>query len=183
MSDPGRRVLFVGELVSIAIGIQPNSRKPLRRGTSATSWYERGVAVEAADPAAAKAAYLRALAALPAFADAHNNLGRIYHDAAPAPGVLALAESHYRLAICADATVALYWFNLGVALEDQGRHAEALAAYDTAVGLDAGFADAHFNLARLHEALGRARGDELELQRAVRHLLRYRNLTRGAAIR
>lgn len=166
MSDPGRTVLFVGELVSIAIG----TPKGLRRGTSASSWYERGVAIEATDPAGAMAAYHRALAGLPAFADAHNNLGRLHHDA----GVLELAESHYRLAICADATVALYWFNLGVALEDQGRHAEALTAYDTAVGLDAGFADAHFNLARLHETLGRACGDTMQLQRAVRHLLRYR---------
>lgn len=175
MSDPGRRVLFVGELVSIAIG----TRRGLRRGTSATSWYERGVAAEATDPAAAIAAYVRALAGLPAFADAHNNLGRLHHDA----GVLALAESHYRLALCCDSSVALYWFNLGVVLEDQGRLGEALAAYDAAVARDAGFADAHFNLARLHEDLGRRRRDELQLQRAVRHLLQYRNLTRGAAQR
>ena len=71
------------------------------------------------------AAYLRALAGSPHLADAHNNLGRLHHDR----GALADAEGCYRLAICVDATVPLYWFNLGVALEDQGRCAEAITAY------------------------------------------------------
>jgi tetratricopeptide (TPR) repeat protein len=120
-------------------------------------------------------AYGRALAGLPAFADGNNNLGRLLHDA----GDLGQAESCYRLAICADGAVALYWFNLGVVLEDQRRDAEAIGAYEAALALDVACADAHFNLARLHEVIGRRVGDELQIQRAVRHLLRYRSLTRA----
>ena len=93
------------------------------------------------------------------------------------------AEALYRLAICAANDIALYWFNLGVALEDLGRSAEAIAAYDRALALDAQFADAHFNLARQLELAGR-RGpmlDELVMRRAVRHLKRYRDLVRSGA--
>jgi superkiller protein 3 len=123
------------------------------------------------------AAYERALAGCPGLADAHNNLGRLLHDA----GSPAAAETSYRLAICADARVALYWFNLGVAVEDQGRRAEAIAAYERAIELDASIADAHYNLARLLELTARRIGDDELLQRAVRHLLRYRALTRRNA--
>ena len=122
------------------------------------------------------AAYRRAIAGLPELADAHNNLGRLHHDRRE----LADAESCYRLAICAGAGVALYWFNLGVALEDQGRNAEAIAAYEQAIEIAGGgpsSADAHFNLARLLELGGRRAGDEVLLRRAVRHLVRYRDLT------
>lgn len=168
----------MGDLLVIpVIPLRPRApRFGLRRATSATVHYERGVALEASDPAGAMAAYGRALAALPAFADAHNNLGRLHHDG----GELGDAESCYRLAICADRTVSLYWFNLGVVLEDQRRHAEAIAAYEAAVALDPRCADAHFNLARLHEVIGRRAGDEVQIQRAVRHLLRYRSLMRAS---
>lgn len=160
--------------------LRPGSRCGLRRGTRATSWYEQGCRLEASEPARAIAAYERAVAGCPGFADAHNNLGRLLHDA-DAPGSLGAAESSYRLAICADPGVALYWFNLGVVVEDQGRRAEAVAAYERAIELaerSDGAADAHYNLARLLELTGRRTGDELMLRRAVRHLLRYRELTR-----
>jgi tetratricopeptide (TPR) repeat protein len=75
----------------------------------------------------------------------------------------------------------LYWFNLGVAVEDQGRHAEAIAAYERAIEIDTDVADAHFNLARLLELSARRAGDDVMLQRAVRHLLRYRALARRNA--
>jgi len=163
-------------------------RRGLRRGTSATSWYDLGCRLEASDSQAAIAAYERALAGCPSLADAHNNLGRLHHDA----GALALAESCYRLAICADAAIALYWFNLGVVVEDLGRGAEAMAAYTRAIELDDSAADAHYNLARLLEVRGRRLRDDAAtrpaawdlLQQAVRHLLRYRALTgRHAASR
>ncbi len=162
------------------LGPRPGSRCGLRRGTSATSWYELGCRLEASEPARAIAAYERAAAGCPDFADAHNNLGRLLHDAG-GPGAPGAAESSYRLAICADPGVALYWFNLGVAVEDQGRRAEAIAAYERAIELDEGTADAHYNLARLLELTARRTGDDLMLQRAVRHLLRYRELTRRNA--
>ncbi|HEX2688329.1 MAG TPA: tetratricopeptide repeat protein [Kofleriaceae bacterium] len=141
---------------------------------SATSWYDTGCRLEATDPARAIAAYERALTSCPDLADAHNNLGRLLHDARSP----AVAEGHYRLAICADPGVALYWFNLGVSVEDQGRCAEAIAAYARAIEIDEHVADAHFNLARLLELTARRAGDEMMLRRAVRHLLRYRALTK-----
>lgn len=157
--------------------LRPGARCGLRRGTSATTWYELGCRLEASEPARALAAYERAAAGCPGFADAHNNLGRLLHDR----GSLADAESSYRLAICADPGVALYWFNLGVVVEDLGRRAEAIAAYERALELDDRHADSHYNLARLLELAGRRAGDELMLRRAVRHLLRYRELSRRNA--
>jgi tetratricopeptide (TPR) repeat protein len=141
---------------------------------SAASWYDRGRDLESIDPARAIAAYERALVSCPDLADGHNNLGRLIHGA----GAPATAEGHYRLAICAEPNIALYWFNLGVAVEDQGRYAEAVAAYERAIQLDAQAADAHFNLARLLELTARRAGDDMMLRRAVRHLLRYRALTK-----
>ena len=165
--------MHVGELVSI---FTAKPRFGMRRATSAVDHYERGLALETTDPDAAMTAYARAIAGRPDLADAYNNLGRLHHDR----GELGAAESLYRIAICAAERVARYWFNLGVALEDQSRHAEAIAAYERALELDGSLADAHFNLARqLERAAG---GSELQLRRAVRHLARYRDLARHQPI-
>ena len=191
MSDASDTVIYVGDLLTFPLGPEPGgpgiiklrpglsagARLGLRRGTSATSWYDTGCRIEASDPAGALAAYERALAGCPSLADAHNNLGRLHHDA----GATATAEACYRLAICADPSIALYWFNLGVAVEDQGRRAEAVSAYERAIGLDDGLADAHYNLARLLELTGRRVADHAMLCRAVRHLLRYRQLAKRSA--
>jgi tetratricopeptide (TPR) repeat protein len=66
-------------------------------------------------------------------------------------------------------TNATLLFNLGVLLEDLERHTEAAAAYRQALDIDPRFADAHFNLARLHESAG-------EHQASLRHLVAYRRL-------
>jgi tetratricopeptide (TPR) repeat protein len=194
LSEGSDSVAYVGDLLTFAIspavtgvtgvprlpGLRPGVRLGLRRGTSATCWYDAGCRLETTDPAGAIAAYERAVTGCPTLADAHNNLGRLHHDA----GARAAAEGCYRLAICADPSVALYWFNLGVAVEDQGRHAEAIAAYERAIEIDMHVADAHFNLARLLELSARRAGDDVMLRRAVRHLLRYRDLTnRNASAR
>jgi tetratricopeptide (TPR) repeat protein len=163
----------VADLLTFTIG----PRRGLLRGTRATDRYEQARAIEARDPDAAMALYRRAIAGQLDLADAHNNLGRLHHDR----GELADAEGCYRVAVCVDPAVALYWFNLGVAVEDQGRHAEAIAAYERAIELpgDAAIrADAHFNVARLLELGGRRDDDHLLLRRAVRHLVRYRDLVR-----
>ena len=60
-------------------------------------------------------------------------------------------------------------FNLAVALDDQGKSAQAVAAYHQALATDPGLADAHYNLARLHEGRG-------ERVLALRHLKEYRRL-------
>ncbi len=150
-------------------------RLGMRRATSALEWYERGLALERSDPGLAVAAYRRAIAGRPDLADAHNNLGRLLHDR----GELAQAEACYRRAIEHEADLALYWFNLGVVLEDLGRGRDAIAAYECALERDGRLADAHFNLARQIEQLARSVGDELMLRRAVRHLARYRDLSRA----
>ncbi len=165
----------MGDLLTFSIG----PRRGLRRGTPATDWYEQGCALEAREPEAAMEAYRRAIAGCPGLADAHNNLGRLHHDRRE----LADAEGCYRVAICISAEVALYWFNLGVVLEDSGRHAEAIAAYERSIELGPSSADAHFNLARLLELGARRTGDEVLLRRAVRHLVRYRDLTRVSGAR
>jgi tetratricopeptide (TPR) repeat protein len=162
----------VGDLLTFTLG----RRRGLRRGVSAADCYERGCALEATDVASAIAAYTRALAGRPDHADAHNNLGRLLHDA----GELAAAEGHYRLAICADPAIGLYWYNLGVVVEDRGRSAEAVAAYEQALELDPALADAHYNLARQLELSGRRANDELLMRRAIRHLVTYRQLAKSA---
>lgn len=171
-------MFLVGDLLTLPLGTRTaRPRFGLRRATPAIDWYERGVALEDTDPAAAIAAYERALAGRPDIADAHNNLGRLHHDG----GELALAESHYRIAICLADSVALYWFNLGVVVEDRARTAEAIACYERALAIDPDLADAHYNLARLYELTSRQADDALLMRRAVRHLTQYRSLARASA--
>jgi tetratricopeptide (TPR) repeat protein len=165
------QALFDFELSELA---REASTLPLRtpaaedRPESAADWYERGCALEEDSPADAMAAYRRALELDAGLADAHLNLGRLFHER----GEAAEAERHYRLALAAapgDATAA---YNLGVALQDLGRRREAVAAYETALASDDSYADAHFNLAGLYEELG-------EPEAAFRHLRTYRALIQG----
>jgi Flp pilus assembly protein TadD len=62
-------------------------------------------------------------------------------------------------------------FNLGVALEDQGRNSAALEAYASAIKADGRNADAHYNAARLYDLAG-------DYSAALRHLRICRDLTR-----
>lgn len=129
----------------------------------AEDWYDLGLELEAVTPDEAMEAYRRALALDPRHADAHVNLGRLMHE----QGSVIEAEVHYRQALAAAPRHATAAFNLGVALEDLGRLDAALAAYRRAA--DADLADAHYNLARLHERLGHSAA-------AIRHLKSYRAL-------
>jgi len=126
--------------------------------------YLAAASIEDEDPAAAIAMYSKSLAANPHHQDARLNLGRLLHLA----GRLPEAERVYRTAHGGDATLL---FNLGVLLEDMNRRADAMSAYREALDLDATFADAHFNLARLYER-------EHNRRETLRHLLAYRRLTR-----
>jgi tetratricopeptide (TPR) repeat protein len=61
-------------------------------------------------------------------------------------------------------------FNLGVALEDGERFAEAIGIYERAAAAAGAIPDAHFNLARLYEQAGRRAA-------ALRHLKAYKLLS------
>jgi tetratricopeptide (TPR) repeat protein len=115
----------------------------------------------------AEAAYRAALGKNPRLVDAKINLGRLLHTA----NRFAEAEKLYQAALDQDPDNALATFNLGVALEDQDRTGAAIDAYRRAIGIDETLADAHFNLSRLLEAGG-------QNQAALRHLSRFRQLTR-----
>jgi tetratricopeptide (TPR) repeat protein len=166
----------MGDLLGLAL----QGRRGTLRAVGAATWLARGLELEERDPAGAMAAYRRALAGCPRFADAHNNLGRLLHQ----QGELPAAEHHYRQALAAE-VASLPWFNLGVVLEDQGRSDEAIAAYREALSLDDALGEAHLNLARLLDRRGRdagagAPGAPADLQAAVRHLSTYRRLRRRA---
>jgi tetratricopeptide (TPR) repeat protein len=163
-------------------------RQGFLRGEGAATWYARGCQLEADDRAAAIHAYRRAVTCDVHHADAHNNLGRLLHESGDLDG----AERSYRLAIAAATGAArvagapagadagpgpgeaIYWFNLGVVLEDRGRLADAITAYRAALARYDRLADAHFNLARLLERAG----DQVSARAAIRHLSAYRALGR-----
>lgn len=105
----------------------------------AQGWNNLGVnAHERGDNAAAEAAYLHALALAPDLALAHNNYAALRHLA----GDLNAASQHYRLAIELDPGYAVAWKNYGSILQEQGRHAEAMHAYDQAAQHRLHYADA-----------------------------------------
>jgi len=151
--DPADGVLTVIE--------QPDSDSP----ESAEGWFDRGLALEEADPAAAREAYERVIAADPAHLSARLNLGRLLH----AAGSLIEAEEVYREAISACGSDSLLLFNLGVLMEDQERRDEALEAYERALHRNPRLADCHYNLALLCEEMGKPR-------QAIRHMAQYRKL-------
>ena len=124
--------------------------------------FDKGLELEDTDPAAALAAYQACLAADEHHLEARLNLGRLLH----LDGRLEEAEKIYRSTQSGEAILS---FNLAVLLEDFERESEAMAEYRHALALDPGFADAHFNLARLHERAGHPK-------EALRHLLAYRRL-------
>jgi tetratricopeptide (TPR) repeat protein len=130
--------------------------------TPADEAFEKALELEDSDPAAARAAYQACLSADQHHLEARLNLGRLLH----LDGRLEEAEEIYRGTQSGEAILS---FNLAVLLEDFERVAEAIGEYRRALALDPGFADAHFNLARLHERAGHPK-------EALRHLLAYRRL-------
>jgi tetratricopeptide (TPR) repeat protein len=133
---------------------------------SAQDWFDRGVALETEDAAAALDAYERAVAADPALLEAQINLGLLLHEA----GDLTKAERAYRDAIKANGSDPVLLYNLGVLLEDMDRKSEAIEAYEAALRGDPGLADCHYNLALLCDELKKPKD-------AIRHMAQYRRLT------
>ncbi|OPX78510.1 MAG: lipoprotein NlpI [Methanosaeta sp. PtaB.Bin039] len=67
-----------------------------------------------------------------------------------------------------DSILAMYWFDRGVALEDQGKHTEAAQAYDEAIRFDPGFALAWNNKGLALADLGRYSEAVLAYDEAIR---------------
>ena len=164
-AESGQYLLaFEGDPASGSLSVMERKRQTGQ--ASAGDWFERAVALEGEDAAAALDAYRGAIAQDPAFLNAHVNLGWLLHEA----GRLAEAEQTYREAVKACGNAPLLLYNLGVLLEDMDRKLEAMHAYDAALAASPDFADCHYNLALLCEDLEKPRD-------AIRHMARYRRLT------
>ncbi|HEY8607671.1 MAG TPA: tetratricopeptide repeat protein [Noviherbaspirillum sp.] len=141
---------------------------PAVAGTrSADEWYNAGLLLDGSDPLEAIECYRRAIEMDRLHADAYVNLGCLLIDGGQFLEAYAVLQEG--AAQCP--RHALLRFNLGIACEDLDRPDEAIQAYGDALRLDPGLGDAHFNLARLHEALGHQ-------ARAIRHYSAYRRLQR-----
>jgi tetratricopeptide (TPR) repeat protein len=135
--------------------------------TEARELFEHAGALEASDPTAAESGYLQALALAPELEDAYLNLGAMWAASGRYAELLRLSDS--ALEHCAGS--ALVHFNRAVALDHLERLDEAAASYKRSLALDPTLADAHFNLAQLHQQAGDERG-------ALRHYNAYRRLQR-----
>jgi tetratricopeptide (TPR) repeat protein len=131
----------------------------------AGAWHARAEALEAQNPSGAEAAYRAALQRDAGHVPSLVNLGALLCDTGRCAEAEALLEDASRRFPQEPAIL----FNLAIALEDRGRPADALRRYAQCLVLDPGFADAHFNAARLHEQLGHTR-------EAIRHFNAYRRL-------
>ncbi len=161
--DQGGALLMIDKMIDKRTGSAATPVRIAPTADQAAEHFERAMSLEATDESAALAAYEACLALDARHLEARVNLGRLLH----LKGRLREAEQIY----CAVGTPdALLSFNLAVLLEDLEREDEAITAYRMALALDPAMADAHFNLARLHEHAGNTKD-------ALRHLLAYRRLT------
>jgi tetratricopeptide (TPR) repeat protein len=146
---------------------KPPSGSPARiAGISlAEDWFVTGCMSEDRDRRQAQAAYQKCIENDAEHCDAYLNLGHMLQE----EGLHGEACALYRKAIYHCLPNPQLHYNLGVALEDTQQAEAALVAYANCIALDPAFADAHYNAARLHEALGHA-------QQAIRHYSEYRRL-------
>lgn len=138
---------MAGRVASISRARAEEAQAGGRGDLSADDWYNLGIDLEATAPAEAPAAYRRTLEFDPQHVNAMINLGRLLQEA----GETEEAESLYKRALDLEPENPLASFNLGTLLEDSGRAHDAIEAYKRAAEA---LADAHYNLARLYEAMG-----------------------------
>jgi tetratricopeptide (TPR) repeat protein len=159
--------LFNFEVQAVAeqVALPVSPPEPSAPALTAEQWFSLASELEATSREEARRAYHQALELDPTLADAHVNLGRLYHEVKEP----AKAEAHYRAAIERAPDDPIAHFNLGVLLEDRKRSDEAIRAYRQAIARDPDFADAHYNVGLLFEALG-------ERSEAIHHLRLARKL-------
>ncbi len=155
-------VTEVAGTVSLIPSLAEPSKRPDR-----IDWLRRGEALERTDPAAAEAAYRRAIALDPGCANAYLNLGALLCESQRCGQAIDV----YERAPEGVRQHPLIHFNLAIALEDQNRMGDAIDAYRRALALDEQLADAHYNLGLLLEKTGDAQG-------ALRHFNAYRRVNR-----
>jgi tetratricopeptide (TPR) repeat protein len=166
-SDSGQYLLALDVVVSNGTVhiIERTSAPPELEGDQL---FEQAGELEESDPQRAIELYQRCLELDDAHLAARINCARLLHQG----GEFDLAERLYRADACRRDADAL--FNLGVLLEDTGRSAQAIDSYLAAISIDPGFADAHYNLARLYEIQGND-------PHMIRHLRQYRTLISPAS--
>lgn len=135
----------------------------LAHEADAAYWLGQAQRLEASNSAAAEAAYRRAITLNPCCSPAYVNLGALLCETQRCEEAVALFEA----ALNHCEPTPLIHFNRATALEDVGRPHQAVAAYERALALDPGLADAHYNLGVLLDRLGDHPG-------ALRHLNAYR---------
>ena len=165
-ADSGQLLLDF-DLAPVAGSVTVLERAASEPQTDPQALFDQAQALEEADPTGAEEAYLQLLAREPALEEAWLNLGAMR--AATGRYVELLRLSDEALEHCADS--ALVHFNRGVALDHLQRLEDAAASYERSLALDPGLADAHYNLAQLHQEAGDERG-------ALRHFSAYRRLQR-----
>ena len=164
--------LFNFDAQAIASAVSPPERLPAPPAAiaappsrTAEEWFNLGCELDAASPEEARHAYEQAIELDPVLADAHVNLGRLYHVA----GQPDQAEAHYRAALQQAPDDPVAPFNLGALLEETGRVDDAIHAYRAALAANPAFADAHHNLGLLFDALGK-RAQAMTHLRAARKI-------------
>jgi tetratricopeptide (TPR) repeat protein len=166
-ADSGQ-LLMDFDVAPLAGSVAFLERKPAPSASAAApASFERALALEDTDPAAAQAAYREALVQAPDLTEAYLNLGAMLSEAGRFAELAALSDD--AVAFCPDS--ALVHYNRGVALDHLEHLPEAMASYERSLALDPNLADAHYNLGRLREQLGDKRG-------ALRHFSAYRRLQR-----
>ena len=82
-------------------------------------------------------------------------------------GDLEHAERLYRIAMSIDRSDPVIPYNLANVVNDLGRPADAMLAYQQAIALDASFSEAWVNIANLHQDAGRQDAAEESLRKAL----------------
>jgi tetratricopeptide (TPR) repeat protein len=164
--DSGQFVFnFDAQSLARQVKLSRPAAKAAENNLSAEEWFNRALECEATSVKEAQRAYHAALQLDPKMADAHLNLGRLYHDAKDWDR----AQAHYQAAAECSADDAAPLFNLGVLMEDRKRPEEAIRAYRKSLDRNASFADAHYNLGLLLESLGK-KAEAISHLRAARKI-------------